>query len=338
MIQNGMRVTKERYHYKQLNGHPLSRISNMAGANAVGNEVLRAQYLTLTDELVAMAEDSRNAGTTPNLIFLDKSARPISQLFRTIWDSMHKEESSKPNHGFLHVDRELWPELFEKDEAGILETALEGIKNRIISLERGRQALSEIRDNFGFRDSGYFDGRGLNGESDVIVIDEINSSGATLSIASAMLELAFPGLKVKSHVWMPARIVNFSTGPGTFQRQMPLWYSDISSDGRGIGELAPGSLVTSSPYDAEGKNVATSQLSRDYRNDFKLMIEELNDEEGHLLFRPSVEREYNDYVRVLRFMNNNNALGALIRTITDDDEAVGVANSIFKDRGYTTRP
>lgn len=331
-------ITEEKYHYNQLNGHPLSRISNMAGANAVDNEVLRAQYLTLTDELVAMAEDSRNAGTTPNLIFLDKSARPISQLFRTIWDSMHKEESSKPNHGFLHVDRELWPELFEKDEAGILETTLEGIKNRIISLERGRQALSEIRDNFGFRDSGYFDGRGLDEKSEVIVVDEINSSGATLYIASAMMELAFPGLKVKSHVWMPARIVNFSMGPGTFQRQMPLWYSDISSDGRGIGELERGKLVTSSPYNAEGENVATSQLSRDYRNDFKLMIKELNDREGNLLFRPSAEREDNDYVKVLRSMNNNNALGALIRTITDNDEALEVSSRIFRERGYTVRP
>lgn len=219
-----------------------------------------------------------------------------------------------------------------------MASSMEDIKTRIGTSNRAQQAIEEIRDNFTKKDKGYFKRRGLTHESMVTVVDEVNSSGATLAIASAMLELAFPGLKVNGHIWMPARVVQFRDGVGTFQRQMPVWYNDQTSDGRGIGELSDGKLITSSPYGESGINVASSPLSRQMRQDISLLFRELRDPRGNLLFRPSPERENDNYIRALKLLNQGNYLGRLIEEIVDPEEVMIIAASEFSKRGYTTRP
>lgn len=95
------------YAYSLLGGHPLSRLSGQPGPNSITGEVLRAQYLTLTDELVAEAEatyrQKKDKEESHKFIFLDKSARPVSYIFRGIWKAMHPAaDMPEPAHGFLH--------------------------------------------------------------------------------------------------------------------------------------------------------------------------------------------------------------------------------------------
>lgn len=105
------------------------------------------------------------------LIFLDKSARPISWLFREIWRREHVDQK-RPEIRFVNVGRSTETYLNRTEDSELLSPG----------------AIGEMRELFG----GQFDGK------KVVVVDEVVSSGKTLEVAAQLVRDSFPAACVSS--------------------------------------------------------------------------------------------------------------------------------------------
>lgn len=205
-----------------------------------------------------IAKISGENGETPadHVIYLDKSARPVSWLVNEFWDDF--TDSEKPSESFLAIDRRRWFERMgiklEKDEyikdadgsshiAGPsdVDKHFEVIKNdkellaRIRSLYIGNGIETENPDEI-FRTPTVLDGKNL------LIIDEVSRSGSTLYIAQLLLKAAIPELKsVNGHVfWSDNSTKNNVTGE-TQMGFTPVWYPQDPNDwrGRGVKDINP---------------------------------------------------------------------------------------------------
>ncbi len=188
--------------------------------------IQRVQYVQLTSALV----DQAIAAGVDDLVFLDKSARPISWFIRELWDLLvlGHVDVTRPRHRFINLDRQMW-----RDQTGGAE---EG-SGMGVSLDTPglRQDAADLRDAFRIRldrperQETFFTGR------TVMVVDEVRVSGDTLAIARSFLEAAFPDArKILTAHWMTPRIVT-GRGDVRYNANLPIWYSDQTTHGRGIG-------------------------------------------------------------------------------------------------------
>ncbi|MBP7767424.1 hypothetical protein KA068_02800 [Candidatus Saccharibacteria bacterium] len=245
-----------RPEFELLVAHSVARESTDGRLNSISGEQLRALYLTLTDDLILeteklfQGEDGKEYDNV-HIIFLDKSARPISWLMRELWPETQKvlgKHNPLPSMHFAAIDRERWPSLYEKSEGGIIETQDEEIRNGIRNNKNTSLLVDEIRRKYGGespRSSGVTSKRIENSKSTaILVVDEVNSSGATLALGRSFFKEAFPEAEVISHTWMPAYNTSGPNGPMTKQILVPVWYNSSTGVGRGIGEFRPGSMIS----------------------------------------------------------------------------------------------
>lgn len=150
----------------------------------LGNPYERMQYVHLTDELIRRLEGDTEDGPKPDVvIYLDKSARPVSWMVRELWDTLAREPGTdyedgkipeKPKTAYINVDSERHytrediadlRALFTKDEEDGGET--------------------------------HFDGK------NILIVDEEGVSHATSNRALAFVKLAFPeAASVEKFIWL----------------------------------------------------------------------------------------------------------------------------------------
>lgn len=189
------------------------------------------RYLTLTDELIReMAQQQ-----TDTAIFLDKSARPVAWMVHTFWDQLapRTEDGSipkEPEIKFVNIDREQWGAVIGRSESGALN--VDNIPaERIDELREVFAPVAGADKNDGDESDSLFDGKR------VIVIDEVRSSGDTLAMSTAIMNRAFPGAEeFRGTYWMgrPAKLDPRSGG--RVNPELPIWYSDRVSTGRGVAD------------------------------------------------------------------------------------------------------
>ena len=197
-------------------------------------------------------------GTPPfdHVIYLDKSARPVSWLVDEFWDDF--ADSEQPSKSFLAIDRRVWFKILkmpilpnEYIEAPDGSTHLIGpddVNAYFHNVVDDKDILARIRALFieggiGTEDPDtilntptVLDGKRL------LIIDEVKRSGSTLHIAKRLLKAAIPELEVvEGHTfWSDNEMPN----PNTDERQMgfaPVWYPTDHSDwrGRGVKDINP---------------------------------------------------------------------------------------------------
>ncbi len=231
--------------------------------------IQRVQYVQLTSALV----DQAIAAGVDDIVFLDKSARPISWFVRELWDLLilGHEEPSPPWHRFINLDRQMW-----RDQTGGAEEG-SGV-GVALDTDALRQDAADLREAFRVRldrperQETFFTGR------TVMVVDEVRVSGDTLTIARSFLEAAFPdaGEILTAH-WMTPRV---TTGRGgvRYNSNLPIWYSDQTSHGRGVGDRdIHVSARSAHARTRAGKRFFSTrpdkddQRSADLRNDIRLI-------------------------------------------------------------------
>ncbi len=212
-----------------------------------------------TAELIAtiVGESMSDIPRIDNVIYLDKSARPVSWLVNEFWDDFTEEK--RPGTDYLAIDRRIW---FKKvgielegneemrDPDGSLRVAkTEDFVKHFETMpdETKKDWLARIRGLFiegGIEDEDpdkilatptVLDGKNL------LIVDEVSRSGSTLGIAKFLMKRAIPELEsVNGHVFWHDREkqVNGETQMG----QAPVWYrhgGDNDWVGRGVKDINP---------------------------------------------------------------------------------------------------
>lgn len=234
----------EKYEYELLVGH------NRTDGSFKTNEQLRMEYLSLTDELIhkvtsgvefpdpKTGEKVRQPVDT--ILFLDKSARPVAWLMREAWPLLASEENAEtppmPEMKFLNIDREQWIDQLDPNRTGALDSerlpdeAIQSLRSVFIAPNYKQDGLSDEL----FEKPTYLDGK------NVLIVDEVLSTGRTLRMAELFLKKAYPEARFAGTHWMGG-VTARNGGASTGNADLPVWYSDKTSLGRGVGnrELSP---------------------------------------------------------------------------------------------------
>jgi len=283
-----------------------------------------SKFVTSTAELIATIDGSSteyddHPELTPpdHIIYLDKSARPVSWLVNTFWSDFSDQE--RPPHSYLNIDRLTWLRYAGiKADANGYFTDHRGEYRRAtprdFEIENLQpDALARLRSLYlpdGITDENptkilqtpsQLDGK------NILIIDEVGNSGATIAIAKQVIAAAFPTTNINTkYFWKSGAKVS----PNGEERQMllaPVWYSEEHPHGRGIGNIdqahydkryadypnpinhakSYGAFAISAPTDL---TTEPDQSSRELMREIKQMRQDFNT--GHILLRPP--KNYDD--------------------------------------------
>lgn len=317
-------------------------------------------FVTNTASLIAEIDGSsinyqENAELTrpDHIIYLDKSARPVSWLVNTFWEDF--SDQKRPPHSYLNIDRLPWLRAtgvnvdkngYVKRPNGALERA-SGVdfdpdklppdtfaKIRGLYLPNGVEAEDpELIMNT----PSTLDGK------NILIVDEVGNSGATLSIAKKLIERAFPEAKdVRGTYFWPSSYKFSPDHKEGHLLSVPVWYDTHYPGGRGISGVDEkyyaeryqnfpnnrtraqkyGANMIGAPLDLEAEDHMVPYSSRELMREITKMHQEF--ENGHILMRyaPNLDDEY--FVNYIK-----NVAKLKLSPDKDDPESfVHVANEI----------
>lgn len=272
-------------------------------------EQIHTRYITLTDELVRKATEGVEAVSERTgevsierpdyFIWLDKSARPLSWLTKDLWPVLAQNADGSipkmPESKFVNIDRNQWTSSI--DPNGVGHSNVDNIDPSII-----RSLRSIFLQNPNDRDAGLTEAIDtaptlLDGKT-VLIVDELHSSGRTLKYSEQFFKRAFPDAKVAGAHWMGGMTSNKSGAIGN--AETPVWYSDTTELGRGIGNRNIDlSGSSKNPTQRLGAYFLSNALkepdsrSIQLRRELHQLAEDARS--GKVLVVPSTMRELQDY-------------------------------------------
>ena len=309
---------QDTFEYSLLKGH------ERTDGSFKSDEALKTEYIRLTDNLVHQITngvesiDSETGERTRQpvdyVVWLDKSARPLSWMIRELWPLLASNENGvaapEPKHRFVNIDRNQWTSTIDPEGIGtsrvdeIDPSIIRSLRSVFLSNPKDRQnGITAAIDTAPTQ----FDGK------TVLIVDEVRSTGRTLSYAEKFFERAFPQARVATTYWMGNV---FAKNNATGNADLPVWYSDKTEEGRGVGNRnIDRSHLSASETQRLGAwflsvapdkpDLKSQQLRREIH---QLAIDA---SKGRILVEPSRERDdYED--RALRF-NNVDSIGDFVR-------------------------
>ncbi len=232
--------------------HKIIRDKKMISEKININENI-IHYVQDTALLISVI-DGRLSGGVPydHVVYLDKSARPVSWLVNMFWDEFAVKDSAgkpikRPQHSYINIDRSPWfrnvginvsDDGRQKDN-GELATYNDFVSNignlskrhlaeiRALYIEGG---INEEDENWIFDHPTILDGKRI------LIVDEVSRTGSTLDIAKHLFRLAIPDVdKIEgTYFWHPSEPL-LKMGNETVLTSLPVWYDPNTLMGRGIG-------------------------------------------------------------------------------------------------------
>lgn len=272
---------------------------------------MRARYAALTDRLIYVMEG--HDGWVPDyLLCLDKSARPVGWLVRSLWPLLAREAGTeftdghvppRPQMRFVNIDREQWWDLTGASEVESID--VNRVPDEAIASLRSVFARDLSRDVW--EQPSWLDGQR------VLVVDEVRFSGDTLTIAMALIQRAFPFTDVRGEHWM-------ATTSGTERRsglrkqvEIPVWYREDTWTGRLVGQRMHAGVSPLTPRNRMGALFLSSRPPEPDTRGLQLRqeISQLAAEvaSGKLLFAPSGRRSVADYLERVNSLFGYSDLG-----------------------------
>ena len=214
-------------------------------------------YIKDTALLISVIDGRLNSGVPyDHVIYLDKSARPVSWLVNLFWDDFAlKEGDGKPvkrsKHTYINIDRAPWfrnvginvdDDGRQKDngELATYSDFADHVRNlsqkhlaeiRALYIAGG---IEEESANWVLSRPTFLDGKR------VLIVDEVSRTGSTLDIAKLLFRLAIPEAAVidGTYFWHPAEPL-LKMGEENVLTSLPVWYDPATLTGRGIGSTDP---------------------------------------------------------------------------------------------------
>lgn len=280
-------------------------------------------------------KDIVNAHRPDVVLWLDKSARPVSWMVKELWDQLATPNSDgsipdKPQSWFLNIDRIPWLRasgLGNKEitsgvsglfDINAIETDAASVK-RQMGWIRGIFVDDKRRDQDGniikLTEENFDEEvwkmplRCVNNNKipkSLMIVDEVKSSGDTLSIAQKLLSAAFPELVVTRAYWQNDKRAKSIKGARVDKDGwVPVWYDDKTAAGRGVGDVnlswyhnsdknwrhKLGAFVLSTPGLAMNSTTGNRKIDTktiNLRQDIKELAKSLLKKE--ILYKPSPQR------------------------------------------------
>lgn len=205
-------------------------------------EVLE-DYLTKFQEMVNVIQGKEKIDGDPDpaapfdmVIFLDKSARPLSWMMSELWDEFASPVTNEhgqrvippmPPRKFLNIDRLTWRQ--DSEVAGEFHNITES-------------DIAALRAIFEVGNQNLLDGSAETPKR-ILIVDELSESGDTQRVAKELLDHASHGAVVKTLAYMPGIKKDASWGVDYEFPLFPTWYPHKRDDGthaeEGRGVLDP---------------------------------------------------------------------------------------------------
>lgn len=233
--------TEEPFKYELLTGH------ERTDGTYKTDEQLRMEYIELTDSLVYQMTHGvevvdpitheKQVRKPDYVVWLDKSARPLAWLTKELWNKLAPEPGNEdipevPKFRFVSVDREQWVNQVDPEGVGAIDMGsidkniIRSLRSIFVHPKDKRDGLTESIDEAEAE---------LDGKT-VLIVDEVYSTGRTLSIAKQFFQKAFPTANVAGTYWMRG-ITTKEQAVGN--KDLPVWYKQDEIYGRGIGNRSP---------------------------------------------------------------------------------------------------
>ena len=213
-------------------------------------------YVSATDKMIGVADGSitkrdlidprnpeRSALPPDEIIFLDKSARPVSWFMDAFWEQFAKEDAKKPHFDFLNIDRTNWfmrqghsREISERF-LGPSDFDIDMVTDEDITRIRALFVVGELTESGWMNE--VWNMPTLLDDKNILIVDEVKNQGGTLSIATQLLRRAIPESVVSGeYFWEPERKL-LNAEKQEFQvDSVPVWYDSHDDMGRGIGNVS----------------------------------------------------------------------------------------------------
>lgn len=302
-------------------------------------EYLESLYVQCTDGVIGILDGSINKSDENNkdnarlayseydgepsdcVVFLDKSARPISYLVSEFWDLLAKPDVGKPEFSHVNIDKEIWLQMmhvpmnriqkpkpedfdFSKIDSDLLEDRVRQLRAVYVT----PQCIDQVNED---DLSNIWDLKTTLDGRNVAILDEVESSGYTLKTALELYKRSFPNTKFSTLYWTSPRKIQWfvEESDGNVSKEfaaswVPFWYDSETSSGRGIGEIDPvfseqssdirqrlGKFILSTPYHRvieERFELITDKMSEETYSDLDLLVHRFKS--GNILYRPHPER------------------------------------------------
>lgn len=214
-------------------------------------DMICSKYVEYTRRIV---EKLSGENRPDHVIYLDKSARPVSWLVNLFWDDFAHTDSNgekvkRPEHSYLNIDRTNVLRAHGIELRGDYEEGTGLMTREVYEREKDNfdsDTFAQIR--------GLYLKEGLKSEDDnsekimqlpttldgktVAIVDEVQFTGTTLKIAKDFLEKAFPDTKFQTLCYWPNSLRVTEDGQ-QYNSSMPVWYPhDVSiTTGRGVQDV-----------------------------------------------------------------------------------------------------
>lgn len=176
------------------------------------------------------------------IIYLDKSARPVSWLVQKFWPDMADKKAVKPITRFINIDRDdqIWRDIeFAEEGDSTSKTYLFDRlpQDKVLDVRAlfHRGELSESNWKSEVMDDKKSDLVNKN----ILIVDEVKFKGQTMKLAQGILKLAFPNSNVTGVYFWDSQPHAVRVGSGSqCELQMtsvPAWYDKAKPFGRGVG-------------------------------------------------------------------------------------------------------
>jgi hypothetical protein len=211
------------------------------------------------DEHGRLHLEKRDLPPPEAVIWLDKSARPVSWMVRELWSMLARTPGTeyndwnipkRPSDHYLNINKEDWLR-----RMGVPPHELEDANDRDVNL--GKIDPKELQDHLA-RIRAVFTNTPIREDNvdeawnhptvfdrkHVMIVDEVESSGKTLMIAKMLLSAAIPDAVFSGEYWSrPGRKYLNNGVPDKKDAKVqfssawvPVWYDRSVTTGRGIGD------------------------------------------------------------------------------------------------------
>lgn len=217
------------------------------------------------------------------IIALDKSARPAIDMVNAFWDDFSRNDAKMPQVDYLNIDRMDWLQLMgyskqDADSSKYKAIDFDAVSDDQIARIRAYFVEGDITED-NWREEVWNLPTRLDNKK-LMVLDEVQNSGATLEIAVGLMRRAIPEAAVVTGevFWTDEDYVQVN---GESQRlTAPVWYDRNTDMGRGIGDVSAAYHDYQYEKDPSQENlkrkIAAHVLSAPHHN--KQTYEELDDD------------------------------------------------------------
>ena len=254
-----------------------------------------------------LGESDKKTPRADHVIYLDKSARPVSWIVDEFWKEFTDEE--KPSKTFLAIDRRKWlkppysgakidgHEYIEeasgdKKVASLSDFHVERIPIELLAGIHGLYVEGGVPE--GATPEEIMEMPTILDDKNVTIIDEVSRSGATLGIARQLIATAIPKTKsVNGHVFW--RAGSIQVGGESQMDSSPVWYPADSSDTTGRGVKDINELYYKTLYLHEQTNQNRALMQGAFVLGEPLLEPEKERGQRSLKLRTEIERMYEEY-------------------------------------------